>query len=124
MKKVKSVILAVALLISVAVLPTGAFADGTYNNTLGINATQILHQEAIWADATLVGTQTPPYSGGGAGVQYIVKNASGTVEAVNKYSVGEVKITFNLNGYGNIFTFSAKNLRADIGVILKGSIFD
>lgn len=127
-KKMKKFVLTTAMITSLAILPTGAFADTSYNTELAGGQSKTIATEAIWADSHIIGAQSPVYSGGLCGVRYAVKNSAGAeVDFGQRYGIGEFRIDFESNnGFGGNFSITAKNIYVDLvnKVKIWGTWFD
>ncbi|MEK3977312.1 hypothetical protein MKZ20_21905 [Psychrobacillus sp. FSL K6-2684] len=112
LKKVKSTILAGAILVSLTALPFGAAADSNYNATIQPGDSTRLAQEVIWADAHLTGSQNSVYSTGNCGVNYYVTNNSGTIQdsEIVYGNKTTVTVNFDLGAIGETLTLWGKNI--------------
>ncbi|CAG9622775.1 hypothetical protein [Sutcliffiella rhizosphaerae] len=108
--KIKSLLIAIALILGFSSFPAGASADTAYNTTLNPGEQKQLAREYIIGGGSVVGNQQNVFSGGNRGVQYVIQDGSGNnIKVENHYNV-TVNITFDAGLLGKFISLIARNL--------------
>lgn len=118
--KFKTLFLATALLLSFSiVIPLAASADGNFNATIQPGEKVKLAEEPIWLGTTVTGTQSPVYSTGNCGVQYIVQNNNGTI--IGQQTNYNYNFSFNIDtkALGETLSLWGKNVYTGAKDVVK-----
>ena len=124
--KLKTLFLATALLLSFTMVPLAASADSSYNKTIQPGEKVKLAEEPIWLGTTVKGTQTPVYSTGNSGVQYIVQNNNGTIIGQQTVYNFNVNVGIDTKALGVTLSLWGKNIYSGAKDAIKviGTWFD